>query len=58
MGIRLALGAQKRSVVANVLAGTVRLTLIGVILGTALALVMSGALTSLLYGVAPGIRSI
>ena len=41
------------SVVTNVLAGSLRLTTIGVIIGAALALVMSGILTSLLYGVAP-----
>ena len=53
MGIRLALGARKRSVVGNVMAGSLRLTTFGVIIGVALALVMSGILTSLLYGVAP-----
>ena len=53
MGTRLALGANKRSVLGNVLAGSLRLTTVGVILGAALSFVLSGAVTSLLYGVAP-----
>ncbi len=53
MGIRLALGADKSSVVANVLGGSLRLTIWGMVIGTGLALAMSGVLTSLLYGVAP-----
>jgi predicted permease len=53
MGIRLALGANKRSVLSNVLGGSLRLTAVGVAIGAGLALALSGILTSLLYGVTP-----
>jgi len=53
IGIRLALGARKRSVVTNVLGRSLRLTTIGLVIGVAISLVASGILSSMLYGVAP-----
>ncbi len=53
-GIRLALGAQRGSVVRRTVVEGLGLTLFGVALGVVLATVMSRALASLLFGVEPG----
>lgn len=54
IGIRLALGARGREVVWMVATGSLRATLVGAILGVAIALASARALSSLLFGVAPG----
>lgn len=53
IGIRLALGAGRRRVTAQVVGGGARLAAAGVGLGLALALLAQRALASLLYGVSP-----
>ena len=53
LGIRMALGAQKRHVLKLVLIQGMTLTLIGVAIGIAGAFVLTNFLSSLLYGVKP-----
>jgi hypothetical protein len=53
IGIRMALGASGRGVVAMVLAEGGRLGSMGVAIGLALGFAMARAMTSLLYGVSP-----
>ena len=53
IGIRMALGASGKGVVAMILAEGGRLGLIGVAVGLALGFVMARGMTSLLYGVSP-----
>ena len=53
IGIRMALGAQKRDVLQLVVNGGMGLTVIGVGLGVASALALTRFLSSLLYGVKP-----
>jgi len=53
IGIRMALGAQKHDVLKLVVNGGMGLTLVGVGLGVAGALVLTRFLSSLLYGVKP-----
>lgn len=53
IGIRTALGAQKRDVLALVLSGGMSTTMIGVGVGIAGALALTRFLSSLLYGVKP-----
>ena len=53
IGIRVALGADKATVVRMVLGQTVRLAVAGLALGTAGALALTGLLTTLLFEVAP-----
>jgi predicted permease len=53
IGIRMALGAQKRDVLKLVVKGGMGLTVIGVGVGVAGALVLTRFLSSLLYGVKP-----
>lgn len=53
LGIRMALGAQKRDVLKLVLTQGMSLTLIGVCIGVAGAFALTHFLSSLLYGVKP-----
>ena len=53
MGVRLALGAQARDVVRLVLRDGLRLAVVGVVLGGAVALVVSRWVRPLLFGVSP-----
>lgn len=53
MGIRLALGAQRRDVLCVVMGQGVRLTLIGVAIGLLVAGAVTRTLTGMLYGVGP-----
>jgi putative ABC transport system permease protein len=53
MGIRMALGAQRRDVARLVLRDTMALVSVGVILGLAVALAAGRVVSSLLYGLAP-----
>ena len=53
IGIRLALGAQRRHVFKLVVGQGILLALLGVAIGTVGALALTRLLTSLLYGVSP-----
>ena len=53
IGIRMALGADRASVLRMVLCAGLRLTLIGVVIGLAAAFGMNRVLASLLFGVRP-----
>lgn len=53
MGVRLAIGAQRRDVIWLVLGQVLRLSLAGLAIGVGLLLVAGRALAGLLYGVAP-----
>ena len=53
IGIRMALGAEKRDVVRLVLRGGMSMTMMGVSIGIAAAFALTRLLSSLLYGVKP-----
>jgi predicted permease len=53
IGIRMALGALRGTVFASVLKDGMKLTLLGMVLGTGLALLTGRAMSSLLYGIKP-----
>jgi ABC-type antimicrobial peptide transport system permease subunit len=53
IGIRVALGADRRRIVGLISSQTLRLTLIGVVAGLAASVVLSRAIASQLFGVAP-----
>jgi ABC-type antimicrobial peptide transport system permease subunit len=53
IGIRMALGAQRRDVLALILWQGTRLALIGVAIGIAAAFALTRLMSELLYGVAP-----
>jgi putative ABC transport system permease protein len=52
-GIRMALGARPRDLVADVVANGMALAILGVLLGLALGLALTRLLSGLLYGVSP-----
>lgn len=54
IGIRLALGAQRRDVLKLILRQGLRLALIGVVIGISAGLLLTRLMTSLLYGTTPG----
>jgi putative ABC transport system permease protein len=54
MGIRMALGAQRRHILALVIAGGMRLVLAGAAVGLVGAWAVTRLMQGLLYGVAPG----
>ena len=53
-GIRLALGATRSAIAGSVLKNGLTLALIGTAIGLAIAVVITRAMQSLLYGVSPG----
>jgi predicted permease len=53
LGIRMAMGADNRSVLAMVMRRGMLLAVLGLVLGCALSLFVSRGLTSLLYGISP-----
>jgi len=54
IGVRMALGANRRTVLAQVLRQGMRLTVIGIVLGLALSFAVTRLLAGLLYGIGPG----
>jgi predicted permease len=52
IGVRMALGAQRRSIFATILGEGARITWLGIILGLAAALFLNRAMAAFLYGVA------
>jgi ABC-type antimicrobial peptide transport system permease subunit len=53
IGLRLALGARRRQVIGMILGETTRLVVLGVSIGLALSLGVTGLLSSFLYEVTP-----
>jgi ABC-type antimicrobial peptide transport system permease subunit len=53
IGVRIALGAQRRDVVAMVIGQTIALVLIGLAIGLAAALALARVVASLLFGLTP-----
>ncbi len=53
VGIRMALGANRRDITAEVLSRSVKLTLLGISIGLGLAILSAGLVRSLLIGVSP-----
>ena len=54
IGVRMALGANRRTVLAQVLRQGMRLTVIGIAMGLALSFAVTRLLAGLLYGIKPG----
>jgi putative ABC transport system permease protein len=53
LGVRIALGATARDIIAVVAARALRITVVGIVLGLAAAVVLTRSLRSLLFGVQP-----
>jgi ABC-type antimicrobial peptide transport system permease subunit len=53
IGIRIALGAKRRQVIALVMRDTAAMLLTGIVVGTALALLAGRAATAMLFGLKP-----
>ena len=53
VGIRIALGAERRDVLSLVLRGAMRPVAVGIVLGIAATAAVSRVLSSVLYGVSP-----
>jgi ABC-type antimicrobial peptide transport system permease subunit len=53
MGIRISLGAEPRSIVADLLFRTLRLVGVGVVIGVGAALALARLVRSLLFGLSP-----
>jgi putative ABC transport system permease protein len=53
IGLRMALGAQRRDVLKLIMGGGMKLALIGVVIGLAVALWLTRLMTTLLFGVTP-----
>ncbi len=53
IGVRIALGAQRRNVLSLVIGQGMKLVMVGVVIGVVAALALTRVLTSLLYGVEP-----
>jgi ABC-type antimicrobial peptide transport system permease subunit len=53
IGIRMALGARRAEVIRMITVQSIRPVAIGLVLGLASALLLSGALSGLLYGISP-----
>jgi ABC-type antimicrobial peptide transport system permease subunit len=56
LGIRMALGASRLTMVGEVLWQGARLALVGVLVGVPVSLLLARVVSSLLYGVGPAIR--
>jgi predicted permease len=54
IGIRLSLGARPQAIRSMILGQRMRLTLVGIVVGLGVSWLASGAMRSLLYGIAPG----
>ena len=54
IGIRMALGATRRRVLFSVIGRTVRLSVIGIAIGTIVSFMVAKTITALLYGTEPG----
>ncbi|HZD95600.1 MAG TPA: ABC transporter permease [Candidatus Sulfotelmatobacter sp.] len=53
IGVRVALGAEPRSIIRLIIASGARMVITGALIGIALAMALSGLIKSLLYGIGP-----
>lgn len=53
IGVRVAVGAQRRAVLALILGEGTKITFLGIVIGTGAALLLTHLITSLLFGVTP-----